>query len=292
MPDDIDAAAAQAWSRCQGALALEVSRVTELLRSLPAAPDGHGAVGDWGLCEVAVHLSQTWIAIPGLARGDLSEVDAIVPDRGPGPAVARDVGQLGVVTKAAVAAEPVRDPVLLADRIETRARDYLSACAQQDLDRYRPWLLDGITVPPYVFTAHLLNETLVHGWDIARAAGRPWAIDPGHAALVVRWFLLELQLHGAPRLLGGPATLARVGGRYRFDIRRHGSVRMVFDESGARLDDAPGPPDCRMSLDPVAFLLMFFGRRGLPGTVARGGVLVWGRKPWLGVRLQSALPTP
>lgn len=243
-----------------------------------------------------MHLSQTWIAIPGLARADLAEVESIVPDRGAGASVARDVTQLGAVTVAAVAAEPVRDPAQLADRIAERAAGYLRDCADQQArrpeDEHRSWLLSGITVPPHVFTAHLLSETLVHGWDIARASGRRWRIDPDHAALVVRWFLLELLVYGAPQLLGDPATLARVSGRYRFDVRRHGSVRMVFDSSGARLDDAPGPPDCRMSLHPVAFLLLFFGRRGLVGTVARGGVLVGGRKPWLGLRLQRSVPTP
>jgi uncharacterized protein (TIGR03083 family) len=284
--------AAHAWSRCQNALAVETLRVTELLRSLPAARPEPGAVGGWDAHEVAVHLSQTWIAIPGLARSDLAEVESIVPNRGAGASVARDVSQLGAVTRAAVAAEPVRDPGQLADRIAERAADYLRDCAVQG-DEHRPWLLSGITVPPHVFTAHLLSETLVHGWDIARAAGRPWRIDPDHAALVVRWFLLELLVYGAPQLLGSPATLARVSGRYRFDVRRHGSVRLAFAADGVHLDDAPGPPDCRMTLHPVAFLLLFFGRRGLVGTMARGGVLVvGGRRPWLGVRLQRSMPTP
>jgi hypothetical protein len=294
---DARAHSVQEWPRLQRALAVESARVAELLRSLAgpavaADPGGAGVVGGWGMCEVAVHLSQAWIAVSGLSRVDLTEVDAIVPDRGAGASVARNVGQLGQVTRAAVAAETVRDPGVLAERIETRSRDYLADCPGQCFDQHRPWLLSGIEVPPYVFTAHLLSETVVHGWDIARAAGRPWRIHPAHAALVVRWFLFELLLHGAPQLIGDPATLAGVRGRYRFDIRGYGPVRMVFDDRGARLDEAPGPPDCRMSLDPVAFLLLFFGRRGLAGTVARGGVLVWGRKPWLGVRLQAALPTP
>jgi uncharacterized protein (TIGR03083 family) len=293
VPDHAAEHAARGWTRCQEALAVEVDRVAELLRSLPgdgSRPDG--VVGDWGILEVAVHLSQVWIAVPGLARGDLSEAEAIVPDRGAGAAVARDVAQLGQVTRAAVAVETVRDPALLATRIETRARDYLADCAGQRLDEHRQWLLGDITVPPIVFTAHLLSETAVHGWDIAGAAGRPWRINPDHAALVVRWFLLELLLHGARGLIGDPARFASVRGRYRFDIRGLESVRLVFDDRGARVDTDPRSPDCRMSLDPVAFLLMFFGRRGLLGTAARGGVLLRGRKPWLGLRLHSALPTP
>lgn len=282
----------QAWCATRAALAVEVGRVSALLRSVndetPPAP----ALGRWGLADIAMHLSQTWIAIPGLARSDLAEVEAIVPERGAGPSVARDVRQLGAVTLRAVAADPERDLATLATRIETRSRDYLAGCATADPDLRRPWLLSGVTVPPQVFTAHLLSETVVHGADIAHAAGRPWRIEPAHAALVVRWFLLELLLHGAPALIADPATLAAARGRYRFDIRGHGSVRMVFDASGARLDTDHGRPDCRLSLDAEAFLLMFFGRRTLMATAARGGLLAWGRKPWLAVRLQKALPTP
>jgi hypothetical protein len=303
----------QAWRATQAALATEVGRVSTLLRSLSAefphppgaakpvrlaaeaASDGLGldpVLGRWDLAEVAMHLSQTWVAIPGLARSDLAEVEAIVPGRGAGASVARNVDQLGAVTLRAVASDPERDLGVLAGRIETRAQKYLACCSAGDPDLHRPWLLSGITVPPQVFTAHLLSETIVHGSDIARAAGRPWRIEPAHAALVVRWFLFELLLHGTPALIPDPATLAAVRGRYRFDIRGHGSVRMVFDERGARLDADPGRPDCRMSFDPVAFLLMFFGRRGPMATAARGGLLAWGRKPWLAMRLQKALPTP
>ncbi|MGI8815388.1 MAG: maleylpyruvate isomerase N-terminal domain-containing protein [Pseudonocardia sp.] len=291
----------QAWQRCQDALAAEVARVTELLRSLPGGPGGSGTaagadrervVGEWDLVEVAVHLSQAWIAVPGLARADLSEVEAMVPGRGAGASVAQSIDHLGEVTTRAVAAEPERDPAVLATRIEARAKEYLADCARQDPDQYRPWLISGITVPPAVFTTHLLNETMMHGWDVATAAGRPWPINPAHAALAVRWFLLELLVHGAPELIGDPVKLAALRVRYLFDIRGHGRVRMVFDDAGARLDDEPGTPDCRISLDPVAFLLLFFGRRRLVGTVARGGLMTWGRKPWLGLRLLAAVPTP
>lgn len=282
----------QAWAALQTALAAEVARVATLLRSLQTQQRPAPVLGRWDLADIAMHLSQTWIAIPGLARADLAEVEAIVPGRGAGSSVARDVGQLGAVTLSAVAADPERDLSVLAERIETRSRDYLARCAATDPDLHQPWLLSGITVPPHVFTAHLLSETVVHGSDIARAAGRPWRIERAHAALIVRWFLLELLLYGTPALIADPAVRAGMRGRYRFDIRGHGSVRLVFDGRGARLDADPGRPDCRMSVDPVSFLLMFFGRRGPVATAARGGLLAWGRKPWLALRLQKALPTP
>lgn len=287
--------AQQAGQALRTALAAEVCRVTALLRLLnDEHPPGtlSPVLGCWHLADIAMHLSQTWIAIPGLARADLTEVEALVPGRGAGRSVARNVHQLGAVTLRAVAADPERDLGVLAGRIEARSAEFLARCAAADPALRRPWLLSGITVPPHVFTAHLLSETVMHGADIARAAGRPWRIDPAHAALAVRWFLFELLRNGAPALIGDPATLAALRGRYRFDIRGHGTVRMVFDADGARLDDGSGRPDCRIKIEPVAFLLMFFGRRGPFATAARGGLVAWGRKPWLALRLQRALPVP
>lgn len=313
VPDDL------AWRRCRRALAVEVSRVTELLRSLPTAPPAAAPsaaaprpatpqpaaappavppdadpkiVGDWNLLDVAVHLSQAWLAIPGLARADLSELDAVVPDRGAGASVARSIDQLGQVTSAAVAAEPERDPAVLADRIAERARDYLAGCAGRSPDERLPWLITGIFVPPPVFTAHLLSETVVHGWDIARAAGRRARIVPEHAALVVRHFLLDVLLAGGRVMFDDPARLAAARGRYQISVRGYDTVRIVLDDAGARLDTEPGRPDCRLSVDPVTFLLMFFGRRSVASAAARGHLFAWGRRPWLAARLQRALPRP
>ena len=55
------------WQQSQDALRDEVRRVTTLMRSIndPGVP----AVGQWNLAEVAMHLSQAWILVPGLAGG-------------------------------------------------------------------------------------------------------------------------------------------------------------------------------------------------------------------------------
>jgi len=65
------------WQSSQDALREEVERVTALLRSVrdPAAP----AVGQWNISELAMHLSQAWLAVPGLARGDLSRFYEVIP---------------------------------------------------------------------------------------------------------------------------------------------------------------------------------------------------------------------
>ncbi|MGA9692184.1 MAG: hypothetical protein WBR33_12275 [Pseudonocardiaceae bacterium] len=44
--------------------------MTSLMRSI--SDPGVPAVGQWTLAEVAMHLSQIWITMPGMARRDLS----------------------------------------------------------------------------------------------------------------------------------------------------------------------------------------------------------------------------
>lgn len=53
-------------------------------------------------------------------------------------------------------------------------------------------------------------------------------------------------------------------------------------EDGAATVTAPGPAaDCWISADPVAFLLVGYGRTSQWSAILRGKLLGGGRKPWL-----------
>ena len=209
------------WQQGQDALRDEVSRVTALLRSIrdPEAP----AVGHWNLAEVAVHLSQAWIVVPDLARRDLSRIHEVVPslaDVAAGDSLIRDLWDLGEVTTLGVRSDPERDPAVLADRIEAGAQEYFSECVGADPDAPRPWLVHGTTVRQSTLTYHLLNETVMHGYDIARAAGRRWRIEPVHAVMVLERFLVPVIRALDPRALVNGAKAA--GLRATYDIRIRG----------------------------------------------------------------------
>ena len=64
--------------RARAALRVEVERVLALLRSVrhASAP----ALGVWDLAEVALHLSQGRLAVPGLANRDLADAYAVLPE--------------------------------------------------------------------------------------------------------------------------------------------------------------------------------------------------------------------
>ncbi len=47
-----------------------------------------------------------------------------------------------------------------------------------------------------------------------------------------------------------------------------------------------------ISADPAAFLLVGYGRMPLVRALLRGGILAWGRRPWLGLRLMDLFFQP
>jgi hypothetical protein len=284
------------WQHSQDALRDEVSRVTALLRSI-RDPGAAPAVGQWDLAEVAMHLSQGWLGIPGLARGDRSILYDLLPDGAgvAGDSLVRDIADLGDVTTRLVRADPERHLSMLADRIEACAKQYFVDCARQSPDELRPWLIQGTTLPLSAFTCHLLNETVVHGYDIARAAGRPWRINPAHAVLLMDRFFIPLIQRADSRMLVNADTAA--GLNATFDVRIRGGSRLhlhfVFDDGTLRVETPSARRvDCHLSADPVAFLLVFWQRQSQWAAIAKGQLMAWGRKPWLAARFRSFLATP
>lgn len=280
------------WQQGQDALREQVRRVTTLLRSIddPLPP----AVGQWNLGEVAMHLSQVWGGVSGLARQDLTPFDGLVPSLTgvAGDAPLHNIGELGEMTVLAVKSDPERDPRVLAERIEAQAREYLSACVGADPQAPRPWMVQGVTVDQSMLTYHLLNETVMHGYDIAHAAGRRWKIDPVHAEMVVGRFLIPV-MRALGRTMVDAGTAA--GLRATYDVRIRGGDRFhfIFKDGALSVEDpSPGPVDCHISADPVAFLMVAWARQSQWTAIATGKLLAWGRKPWLGPKFRGLMRNP
>ncbi len=142
-------------------------------------------------------------------------------------------------------------------------------------------------------TCHLLNETVVHGYDIARAVGLPWLIDPSHAALIFQGFLLELFQALPPRTFVIQEKAADLRARYEVRLRGAGRFLVVFDD-GSMTVEAPSSRrvDCHLSADPVAFLLVAWARTNQWRAISKGQLVAWGRRPWLGVQLRGFLRSP
>jgi hypothetical protein len=245
---------------------------------------GHG---DWNLGELAVHMLHVLDFELGTVRGDA------VPD-------VADFAALGRYTVGYVAAEPSRDPVALADRIEAAAAEYARRTAGLAGSVEYDWF-GGTRLPLRAVHAHIVSELSVHSWDVAHAEGRAWSVPPDAARTALEDFVVPLvQAVGAAGSFDGPRAFVDQakgrGLRACFAVQVQGGERRHFlfeDGALAVTDPVPGRPvDCRVWAEPTALLLVMWGRAGQWPAVARGRLRAWGRKPWLAMRLPSLLHTP
>ncbi len=281
------------WQRGRDALRMEVRRVVELLRSV--GDPGPPALGRWNAGEVAMHLSQVWLVGPGLARRDLSRLFEAIPSLAgtAGNGMIRDMRELADVTTLGVRSDPERDPRVLADRIETRAEEYFSACVGADPNAQRSWMVDGVTLRQSTLTYYLLNETVLHGADIAHAIRRPWRIERDHATMVVEKFIIPIVQANDPRVFLNGAKAAGVRAAYDVRIRGGNRFYFLFDDGSLTIEEPSSRRvDCHISADPVALLMVIWRRQSQWPAIATGRLMAWGRKPWLGFQLSGLVRAP
>lgn len=275
------------WADALDALREEVARTTALLRTVrdPAAP----ALGEWDVAELAAHLTHAWTGLPALARRGAHGLP--VPGRSGSGLVAR-LEELAGMTVQAVAAEPERDLAALADRIDAQAAAFFADCSGKSGDERCPWLLDGVSVDLTRIACHLLNETVTHTYDIARADGRRWRIDRESAALVVMGFIVPVMQLVDPRTLVDQQRAAGVHASYAIHLRGGHGFGLVLDDGRLAVTERGGRVDCHVGADPATMLLIIWDRIGQWPAIATARLVAWGRRPWLGLRLAGMLCNP
>lgn len=264
------------WPAARRAVAVAGPRVTALLRSAqrPEAP----ALGDWDVTELALHLSHSVDIATAMVNGGGNLLD--------------DIWQLGSMSGVMVRGEGRRPLVEVAERIDAGVAAFLASVERADDDGPCSWLVRGARMPLSALTCQVLSELTVHGLDLARAEGVPWPIDRTHAALMVQGFLFP-SLHALGRSVVDQEAAGTVRARFEVRLRGDGRAWLRFYDGDLTVEASPqGPVDCHVSADPEAFLLVSWGRSSQWPAIARGRLLAWGRKPWLGLRLRSWLRNP
>lgn len=258
------------------ALAGVVPRLTSLIRSV-RNPDAH-AVGEWNAGQVAVHLAHAWEILGPLSRGE-TQVGLDRPE------------DLAAYTASMVRKEDGTDLRAAADRIDAAAATYFAT--PLDDVRARSWLFAGTELPASAFVCHLLNESLVHGYDIARADGQRWQIDAAHAGMAILGFLLPAMSVVDPRF---PVVQEEAAGvRACVDIRLRGTGRffLVLDDGTLHIEPPTARPvDWHLSAHPTAAFLQLWSRTGVLPALLSGRIVGWGRRPHIGLRLPRMLRNP
>jgi len=262
--------------RARQALATVVPRLTALIRSV-RNPAAH-AVGEWNAGQVAVHLAQAWEVLGPLSRGE-TQVGLERPE------------DLAAFTISLVRGEDCSDVHAAADRIDAAAAAYF-AKPLDDLG-LRSWLFAGTELPASAFVCHLLNESLVHGFDIARADRQRWRIEPAHAGMAILGFLLPALSVLDPHFPVVQEEAAGVRACVDVRLRRTGRFFLVLDDGTLHVEPPTDRPvDWHLSADPTALFLQLWSRTGVVASLLSGRVVGWGRRPQVGLRLPRMLRSP
>ncbi|MET8586045.1 maleylpyruvate isomerase family mycothiol-dependent enzyme [Streptomyces collinus] len=138
-----------------------------------------------------------------------------------------------------------------------------------------------------VLASYLLTHMLGHGYDLARALGRPHMIDRARVGLCMPFMRAVM-----PRVADASAT---AGLTARYTIRLRGGETFGVSLADGTVRVTAGPPDgsdCTILIEPTAFLLVALGRRDPWGAIARGQIVAWGRRPWLAPRFPTLFKAP
>ncbi|MEV6569358.1 maleylpyruvate isomerase family mycothiol-dependent enzyme [Streptomyces kronopolitis] len=238
---------------------------TDMARPIPGS--------EWNIGEAAAHLAQANELMADVAAGHARRYGDGTPQ------------SLAAANERALAEFDERGARPLATMIVAQAEAYLKAVQESGTDE--TVLTPLGTMSPAVLGSYLLTHMLGHGYDLARALGRPHMINRARVELTLPFMLTAM-----PRV----TDTARVTGlTARYAIRLWGGTRFGVTVTDAAVSvDAqpPARPDCTIATEPVTFLLMALGRRNQWHAMARGHILTWGPKPWLAPRFPALFTAP
>jgi len=234
---------------------------------------------EWTVREAAVHLAGGPRMVAARATGQI-EASAAPFDREIFAARMRSM----------FADNPENDPKKLADQIREGYAVLLEVAATIPADQPIPYY-SGLR-PAFADIASInLGEPLVHGYDIATAAGVPWPIDPEYAAVAVRGYQRLLYSMNAFAAFQ-PAASVGLEATYRVEVEGTEPFHARIADGTYTQPEGPESVDCVISADPVTALLVTTGRLSQWPAIALGRLTFTGDRPELGPRFADLFVFP
>jgi uncharacterized protein (TIGR03083 family) len=236
------------------------------------------ATAEWTVMDTAAHVT----GISWLYTAMVVSDDTPLPIPGMrDPILATTVDNIhGGVNVQLLRRYPEREPRAVAARLRSSVDEILRLTAGADPSRTVTWL-GGSSVPLAGILAHLINEMLVHGGDIARGVDAPWQIPQEYAALFFELFLIEIMRNGLGIVLDDDRPVRR--GRIAVELRSAYTrpVTIVVDNGQVCVEEPSRDNDVRVYFKPATLILMLFHYMTRSKAAMTGSLIVWGRRPWL-----------
>jgi hypothetical protein len=144
----------------------------------------------------------------------------------------------------------------------------------------------GVTVDAAAGLSNLVGELAVHGYDVARSAGRRWRIDERDAVLVLNGVVQILPAYARRDSRESLRVALRVAGARPWLLSFDAGV-LTSEEAGRG-----EPVDVVVGGRAAGLLLAIYGRLSAPGAVRAGLRITGGRRPWRVARLPRLLERP
>ncbi|MEU0372245.1 maleylpyruvate isomerase family mycothiol-dependent enzyme [Streptomyces sp. NPDC006283] len=227
----------------------------------------------WTVGEAAAHLAQANELMADIAAGQ---------ERSHGDGTPQSLAAANAHALAAFA-ERAAEP--LAALIVAHADAFVTAADERLPEEVVATPLG--TMSRAVLGSYLLTHMLGHGYDLARAAGRPHMIDRARVRLSLPFLITAM-----PRV-ANPAATDGLTACYALRLRGGPGFGVTITDGAVVVGpQVPVRPDCTILTEPVTFLLMALGRRNPWSAIASGRILAWGRKPWLAPRFPTLFTAP
>ena len=241
--------------------------VAGLLRT---SPDLQAAVPKmtWNMGEVGAHLTSVLQAYRSAAEG--------------GPPIGADLRFTAANNARLLLAAIEVSPEAQADSLQRAIASFVAANGALGREDLVPWYGE-MTITARTASGLMLGELLVHGYDLKGALAQVPSVDVNLARLAVGAYAPALALMVDPDVARGMTVT--------FEIRKAAAepFYLVIEDGVASVAREPTSrgADCRLSMDPTAFVLT--GRIPKWKAVLSGRVRVSGRRPWLAGRMERLL---
>ncbi|WP_370943138.1 maleylpyruvate isomerase N-terminal domain-containing protein [Amycolatopsis sp. cg5] len=268
------------WQTVRTSLKHTADRFAELVL---AREPGAKATQDWTVADTAAHVAviarlYTAQIGSGAATDPLPSLRSTV--------LTTTVDTVSDLNAAALAQFTERDTGAIIEQLRADIDVILRVSDGLDPEEPLPWLGDS-RVPRAGVLAHLVNELLIHGWDIGR-----WRIPPEDAALFHDLFLVGLLRHDPGHLLDNdePPREKRIAVQFRSDHTK--PVTLVLHRGKVTVEDPRADNDVRLRFDPPTLSLVNFHRVAKARAVLTGKIAISGPKPWLLPRFLKTVRLP
>lgn len=263
------------WDAVRESVRTTAERFCELVSSVP--DPAAQVTAKWSLADTAAHV--TTVAFLNTMLLEAAAIPFDMPGLAEAIAATTVEGVHGLNDQV-MSHFTERDPARLVGTLREHIGLMLAAGQRHDPAQTFPWL-GAAQLPLAGMFAHMVNELLIHGDDIARAVKVPWAMPAADAALFFDLFYVGLARGDPGRLLeGSKRPLKR---RIAVEFRSGYTTPVTVVVRDGHVDIEPIGPgaDAAVRFDPATLNMMMFGRISRTRAVLTRKIVISGRRPWL-----------